>query len=312
MNFVHETMNVKTGAEEMQVLLNSLHELESASLDSILHKYPVVPWILFLLNNRWAALKLMVSKGPNFQLTPYKLKQIYEKRWSGYYDSSIHETARTQSLKPYLVNGLIRYIPETVFTMAMTKELMKIFGKYISNQSTVIELGMGSGRNLFTIQTLFPNAFCYGAELSEAGIREATMFANRSGFQNITMRQVDLTDTAQMANFSKEIQGNRRIVMTIGVLEGIREQTQQAIDNIRALQPSLVIHWEPLFELFRGGFLTQDYFNRKRLIDYGYLDSLYTKIKKLENQQKAKIIECRRLGLGKAFYEQSLLVWSPI
>jgi hypothetical protein len=55
------------------------------------------------------------------------------------------------------------------------------------------------------------------------------------------------------------------VVITIGCLEVVPE-TARAIEQILALQPRCVIHFEPVLELHTGFFPGRDYFARRHLI----------------------------------------------
>ncbi len=75
---------------------------------------------------------------------------------------------------------------------------------------------------------------------------------------------------------------------------------------------SLCVHMEPISEVFDENNLL-DYLNIKYFEKRNYLKGFLTKLKSLEKEGKAKIIEERRLNYGSEFIEgHTLIIWKPV
>lgn len=301
----------KTQGKKTRYVLDHLDLLDEKNIAEMMAGFREISWLTCVGKNLSLMKRLLFAKDAADRLTPEKIKNVYDKRWLGVYDDPKSGTARAERMRFYLVNSKIYEIPETVFSLVLTQTLMDIFKNYIDPGSTVIEMGCGSGRNIFMLKKMFPELRCYGYDISTAGIQAAIRFAEGLKMREVCFTELDITDSDRLASLAKEIPVERRVVISVGALEGIKYHTPQVLKNILSLEPHLVIHYEPVFELYKDGFLSRDYFCRKRLILYDYQQSLLSNLQRLEKESKIKILECRRLGLGKVLLESSLIVWKP-
>jgi SAM-dependent methyltransferase len=238
---------------------------------------------------------------------PVDAKANYERRWS-HHGAKSH---RKRLLKPrdYLIGDRIHTISEGTFSVLLTQTLITLFKQFVrQDDGVVVELGCGNGRNLLVIRSLFPSVECIGVDISNAGPEFASAMARQLDADGMTfLGEIDITDGGLMARVRAMLRGRSVVVMTIGCLEVVPE-TARAIEQILALRPRCVIHFEPVLELHTGVFPSRDYFARRHLIAGGYMTSLLTI---LERHDRVEIVTRRRGGLGKALLEYSVLVWKP-
>jgi SAM-dependent methyltransferase len=238
---------------------------------------------------------------------PVDAKANYERRWSSHGAKS----HKKRQIKPrdYLIGNRIYRISEVTFSVLHTQTLIKLFKQFIrQDDAVVVELGCGNGRNLFIIRSLFPSTECVGVDLSNAGPEFASTLMRQLDADGLTfLGDVDITDGARMARLGAVLCGRSPVVITVGCLEVVPD-TARVIEQILALKPRCVIHFEPVLELHRGFFPGRDYFARRHLIAGGYMTSL---LSILEEHDRIEMVTRRRAGIGKALLEYSVLVWKP-
>jgi hypothetical protein len=292
----------ETTADLFDLFLGHLELIEHADARLVIGGQPSRSWRQFALRSMSKLAGLMVARRQ-----PVDAKANYERRWS-HHGAKSH---RKRLIKPrdYLIGDRIYSISEGTFSVLLTQALITLFKQFIQqDDGVVVELGCGNGRNLFVIRALFPSVECIGVDISNAGPEFASTLAPQLGADRMTfLGDIDITDGALMARVGAMIRGRLVVVITIGCLEVVPE-TARAIEQILALKPRCVIHFEPVLELHTGIFPSRDYFARRHLIAGGYMTSLLTI---LQQHDRVDILTCRRAGLGKALLEYSVLVWKP-
>jgi SAM-dependent methyltransferase len=292
----------ETTADLFDLFLGHLDLIEHADSRLVIGDLPSTSWRQFALRSVPKLARLMVARRQ-----PVDAKANYERRWS-HHGAKSH---RKRLLKPrdYLIGDRIHTISEGTFSVLLTQALITLFKQFIQqDDGVVVELGCGNGRNLFVIRSLFPSIECIGVDLSTAGPEFASAMVQQLDADGMTFfGDIDITDGALMARVGAMLRGRTVVVITIGCLEVV-PKTTRAIEQILALKPRCVIHFEPVLELHTGGFPSRDYFARRHLIAGGYMTSLLTI---LEQHDRVEIVTRRRGGLGKALLEYSVLVWRP-
>jgi SAM-dependent methyltransferase len=292
----------ETTADLFDLFLGHLDLIEQANARLVIGSQPSRSWRQLALGSMAKLAGLMVARRQSEDA-----KAVYERRWS-HHGAKSH---RKRLLKPrdYLIGDRIHSISEGTFSVLLTQTLIALFKQFVQqDDGVVVELGCGNGRNLFVIRSLFPSVECIGVDISNAGPEFASAMAQQLDADRMTfLGDIDITDGALMAPVGAMLRGRSVVVMTIGCLEVVPD-TGRAIEQILALKPRCVIHFEPVLELLTGAFPSRDYFARRHLIAGGYMTSLLTI---LEQDERIEIVARRRAGLGKALLEYSVLVWKP-
>jgi S-adenosylmethionine-diacylgycerolhomoserine-N-methlytransferase len=104
----------------------------------------------------------------------------------------------------------------------------------------VLEIGCGTGRNLIRIARRYPQARCYGLDVSEEMLRTARPQVARAGLsERITLAQADATDFDSQALFGRD--GFERVAISyaLSMIPPWREALAQAL---RVLAPGGALH----------------------------------------------------------------------
>jgi hypothetical protein len=292
----------ETTVDQFDLFLGHLDLIEHADAHLVIGDQASRSWRQFALHSMPKLARLIVARRQ-----PVDAKANYERRWS-HNDSKSH---RKRLIKPrdYLIGDRIYRITEAAFSVLLMQALIKVFKQFVrQDDAVVVELGCGIGRNLFVIRSLFPSTECIGVDLSNAGPEFASALMRQFDADRMTfLGDIDIRDGAPMARLGAVVRERSPVVITIGCLEVVPE-TARVIEQILALKPRCVIHFEPVLELHRGLFPGRDYFARRHLIVGGYTTSL---LSILEQHDQIEIVTRRRAGLGKALLEYSVLVWRP-
>jgi hypothetical protein len=292
----------ETTADLFELFLGHLDLIEHADAQRVIGAQTPRSWPQFALRSMSKLARLIVARRQ-----PVDAMATYERHWSAH-DSRSHRK-RLIKTKDYLFGNRIYKISEVTFSVLLAQTLIKLFKQFVQqDDAVVVELGCGAGRNLFTIRSLFPSTECIGVDLSTAGPEFASTLARRLDADGMTfLGGIDISDAARMAPLGAMLGGRTPVVITIGCLEVVPE-TARVIEQILALKPRCVIHFEPVLELHRGMFPSRDYFARRHLVAGGYATSL---LSILERHDRIDMVTTRRGGIGKALLEYSILVWKP-
>lgn len=105
---------------------------------------------------------------------------------------------------------------------------------------------------------------------------------------------------------------DKSVVYTVAALEQVGDNYKKFINYLLEKKPNICIHFEPISELLDenklNDLLSIQYFKNRNYLN-GFLDYL----KLLEQQNKIKIIDQRRIYSGSYFIEgHSLVVWEVL
>ena len=249
-----------------------------------------------------------------------KSVEYWDNYWGKVYNNFIKNDYNLDYLFPdYLYyHTFLRYnngfiLPEST---KMQKTIIKLLLKYIVSfyikdahfTESILELGCGACHNLTYLwknNLIDENALLYALDFAEcsAEIADTLNSVYSMPIQGIT------------ADFKKELFQNisgTTAVFSVGGLEQIGSEWTHIINYMYKLKPEIIIHIEPLYELYDRNNLF-DYlamkFHKKRDYLIGYLP----KIEGLERQGKAEIIFKNRMRFGSTFHDGwSILIWKPL
>lgn len=241
----------------------------------------------------------------------------WERGWQEVLERVTREGAREETLRPqYFRYDIVRFrgdyarVARPDFEFRLYRVLADlIFRKYLAGMDAVVELACGTGLNLLHLGRLYPGIRLVGCDWA----RPSQAILGRIAAEhriNLSGRRVDLWSGE---GFDPSLLGGsaRAAVLTTHGLEQVGGHVAPFLDMVSALKPALVVHIEPLVELYEPGLPFDDLairYHTKR----NYLHGLLPAIRGLRDQGRAEIVAERRLGLGSAFHEgYSLLVWRP-
>ena len=185
-----------------------------------------------------------------------------------------------------------------------------LFRRHLQGADAVVEFACGTGINLLHLGRRFPGIRLFGCDWSTASQAILSQMAVQHRL-DLSACNIDLWTGA---GFDQAVFGGfgRLAVITMHGLEQIGWTFDPFMRMALALKPALIMHLEPLVELYRPDSLFDALairYHDKR----GYLRGLLPAVRRLQDEGRAEILAERRLGFGSAFHEgYSLLVWRPV
>jgi hypothetical protein len=242
----------------------------------------------------------------------------WERGWSEVLERVTRDGAREETLRPqYFRYDIVRFrgdyarVARPDFEFRLYRILADlIFREYLQGMEAVVEFACGTGLNLLHLGKLLPGIRLTGCDWARPSQSILGRIASEHGL-NLTGRRVDLWSGEGFDPVALTGPGRTAVLTTHG-LEQIGGHVGPFLDMVSALRPEIVLHIEPLVELYdpERAFdeLAIRYHTRRN-----YLHGLLPAIRTLRDQGRAGILAERRLGLGSAFHEgYSLLVWRPL
>lgn len=228
----------------------------------------------------------------------HRLNQ-WEKGWG--------ENYKTGDLKPkyfgkYKINRLNgkfvwgiseNYEQEMLYTLV--DSLSK---KYLADKDVICEFGCGTGHNLHRIKKVAPEARTIGLDWTKS---------SQKILAHYDMEGYNFDFFNPHFNMPK---GSG--VITVAALEQTGRKYKRFVSFLLKHKPSIVVHIEPIPELLDQNNLI-DYLSIKYMQKRKYLSGYLDYLKELEKQNRIKIIEARRSGIGSFLIDgYSIIIWSPL
>lgn len=181
-----------------------------------------------------------------------------------------------------------------------------LLSSWLGDARRVCEFGCGSGFNLVTLAQMRPELELVGLDWSPSVVELMNRIGAKHGFK-LHGRRFDFFNPD--ADFAFGGTGN--VAMTFCALEQVGDQHGIFVDWLLARKPDLVISMEPALELYDPDNLV-DHMAISYHTHRKYLTGYYSRVRQLEAEGKAEILDCRRLGFGSLYHEgYSLLIWRP-
>lgn len=181
-----------------------------------------------------------------------------------------------------------------------------ILCKYIPTSERVFEFGCGTGYHLFRLSTSFPTVQFTGLDWSSSSQHLMKTVVEKLGFKNVSTANFDY----YKPDYSVSVKD--AVIFTVASLEQVGVRYEAFLKYLLAQKPSLCIHFEPIQEVLNPrnflDSLTIRYFQKRK-----YLSGYLTTLRNLELENKAAILDVRRLNYGNKFIEgHTVIVWRPV
>jgi hypothetical protein len=241
-------------------------------------------------------------------------KNDWEKGWSENEDK-LSETDELSSLIPRYFGKyqIVRWDGKLIkaissgfeYKMLQAIELHE-FQKYLPKFERVIELGCGTGHNLFRARSVNDSAELIGLDWATSS-QSILSKLNESGKLSCCGYNFDFFAPASDLSFKESA------VYSISALEQIGNSHEKLIQFLIDKAPAVCLHLEPLVELMDEENSTLD----KLCADYcrkrNYLSNFLNRLRDLEKEGVIEILEVRRNYIGSLYIEgYSLVAWRPI
>jgi hypothetical protein len=179
-----------------------------------------------------------------------------------------------------------------------TNQFIEIMKNNFAKDDPIVELGSGVGSKLFV---LAKNGFTNlkGFELTHQGVVIANNYAKKKNY-SIEFEQLDMTKSLP----KKDLEN--KVIFTYAVLEQLKNYMKKILLNIISVNPRKIINFEVNYD--ESSFLTKMYLN-----SVDYQNNLMKNLKKLERNEKIKIISKEKLNIQYSPVNQlSSIIWKPI
>lgn len=181
-----------------------------------------------------------------------------------------------------------------------------LFKKYLNNFDEIYEFACGPGYNLPVLSRLFPDKVLHGLDWVEPSVKIVNLLKEKHGIK-VTGHLFDFFSP----DYNLKIADNG-VALSIGGLEQMGKDHFHFVQFLIQKSFKLCIHVEPISELYEENNLL-DYlaltFHKKR----NYLDGFLTYLKKLENENKIKILKIQRSYFGSLYHDGwSIVIWEPV
>ena len=242
---------------------------------------------------------------------------VWEKGWGEVRDRVQNEGFSLETLQPqYFADQRIlrwdgdfiqSHSPNFVFEMDQVLRHV-LYGRFLSDSRSIIEIGCGTGLNILRLSDLFPNVPLHGCDWAQAAVDILELAATTTK-RNITTSRFNMLTGEGAASLPIDPTST---VLTVHALEQVGATTDPVLNLMTSRKPRQVIHLEPILEFYDTG-QPFDRFAADYHLKRNYLQGYWPRLKSLADQGKADILYHRRLGFGSHFHEAySVIVWRPL
>jgi len=183
-----------------------------------------------------------------------------------------------------------------------------LFARYVPGAARVTDLGCGAGASLYLLAEMFPEIELCGCDWAEPS-KEIVALIGAAVGRSIEARNINMNTMAGWGNVPID---GETAVTTLHAMEQLGKNFEPLLDGLMARRPQIVIHLEPLAELYDPENLADKIaltYHRQREYLEGYLPRLHG----LQAAGEIEILEERRLFFGSLWHEAyGVLVWRPL
>lgn len=205
------------------------------------------------------------------------------------------------------VDGRVVAIRRDDYARLRLRRLHALFSALAGDTDALVELGCGSGRNLFSLALGGGWNDLRGFDISPNSIAGARAIAAYFGLEHLAFGDIDLK-SLDHPNWS-EVAG--RVVFTCFCIEQIPDKVEQVVENILAAKPRRVIHIEPTTELLRP-WKPLDLLNILHIRSKDFQQSLFTVLSRLAAAGRVNILAQQRLSFAPTISNDGFVIaWEP-
>ncbi len=234
-------------------------------------------------------------------------KVLEDKTWLRHSSLQSYVTQQGEKQKSLrIIEGrVVCETTENYYTYKAGK-LNEILERYAFENSQLLELGCGTGFNIFSLALSQPQRQLWGFDISKNGIQAAEEIKKHFSVNNVNFGHLDMIKGD--ANSWKPIAG--KTVFTHFCLEQLTRAIPQVIENLIAAKPKRVIHLETSWDLLNGGLVDQA--TKLHVLGLDYQRNLAETLRFYETQGKLRVLEHSRMGFAPMPRNfPTLTVWEP-
>ena len=237
------------------------------------------------------------------------LGQKQERRWERSKDL-LDYLIGTTSEAPRIarIQGRFVRIPTKDYYLYRVRALQDLIAETAGDTTELVELGSGTGTNLFTLALSPRWQRLDGFDISANGIEVARAVAARFGLSG--RMRFDLLDLTNPTDRNYSLLAGRTL-FTWFCLEQIPRSANVVIDALLRVRPRRVIHAEPGPDFLKLWY-PPDLANRLYLHSVDYQRYLLQVLENHERGSRLKVLRRGRLGFAPTLHNEGVLaVWEP-
>lgn len=252
--------------------------------------------------------------APQSRRSPEENLQIWEQGWRENFQALQEGVEPEIALKPayFRDTPYLRFCSDLVVTDNLQLEydlltLVRIwlFENFLKDQSRVVELGCGTGQNLYLLGKMLPEKELVGLDWTRVSQQILSWLRDRQGL-NIRGINYDLLQGGSWPDL-----GEGGAILTVHSFEQLGCAFAPVLEAILKSKVDLVVQLEPIVEFYDPENF-YDYlallYSKKRGYLRGYLEAL----RRLEGEGRLEILKAFRPGIGGVYHESSCLIWRPL
>jgi SAM-dependent methyltransferase len=188
-----------------------------------------------------------------------------------------------------------------------TRMIQETITRFAGDVTEIVEVGCGTGQNLFALAHSGRWSRLVGLDLSENGVAAARDAAAHFGLDRVEFGVLDLIRSDD-PGFSR-LKG--RTVFSYYCLEQLKYHTALVIENLLRAGVRRVIHIEPTTELL-SPWSVMDWINGAYVTRNDYQNNIIRTVRRFEKQCRLRILHTERLGYAPTPRNDPVLVcWEP-
>lgn len=278
---------------------------------------PVAPWTARALYLRSAAVDVLHKLIRRRLRTRTQVQSDYDGgEWRDFLQARSWESCA--SLEDFVyqpqtnllraqVDGRLQSISARDYYRYRTRELVALLREFDQGERRLLEIGCGSGRNLFAAAISGHWQELRGLELSPTGIEVVRQVAAHFQLEGVSAGAIDLLDP--LSPGFAELRG--ATAFSFYCLEQLPAHTESVLRRLATAGVRRVIHIEPTLEMF-GASSLRDLASIAYIWRQDYLADLVDTAQRLQSEGLLRIIATRRLGFAPTLRNTpTLLVWEP-
>jgi hypothetical protein len=207
-----------------------------------------------------------------------------------------------------LVDGRLWRMPVADYYRLRHRMIAGILRRFAGDADELVEVGSGTGTNLFALAADKTWPQLRGLELSPTGRDVARRVAERFGAEDrVSFDEIDLLDAASPG--FRLLEG--KTVFSYLCLEQLPDDTEKVMRHLYAAKVKRVIHFETTFELLSPRSL-RDLASMSYVWRQDYQRTIVSTARRLEAEGLIRIIAVERLHFSPTWRNTpTLVVWEP-
>jgi hypothetical protein len=241
---------------------------------------------------------------------------IWKLGWGEVADSLKDREITTESLRPQYFRGeptcrlFGRYVRPAATTFEYDVGLVLrrlIFDEFLDDIAATVEFGCGTGINLLLLAQQFPHMKLTGCDWAP---QSRTILAQMARQMERPIEGHDF-NMLTASGWAGDTIDRQTAVLTVHAMEQLGPHWRAFADHLIARRPAVVLHIEPILELYDPSSAFDDRAKRYHL-KRRYLDGYYSYLMQRQRSGQSEILAARRISFGGLFHEAySVIAWRP-